>query len=81
MLYQLPAVVTDAWALREFVTSGVNGSLVEKGSIEDLATKLTQILSNPERLAQMGRRGREVVLERYTWPSVVNRMAAVIRSL
>jgi len=81
MLYQLPAVVTDAWALREFVTPGVNGSLVEKGSVEDLATKLTQILSNPERLAQMGRRGREVVLERYTWPSVVNRMAAVIRSL
>ncbi|HEY2040592.1 MAG TPA: glycosyltransferase family 4 protein [Edaphobacter sp.] len=81
MLYQLPAVVTNAWALREFVTPGVNGALVEKGSVEDLATKLTQILSNPERMAEMGRRGREIVLERYTWPSVVSRMASVIRSL
>jgi glycosyltransferase involved in cell wall biosynthesis len=59
----------------------VNGALVEKASVEDLATKLTQVLSNPERLAQMGRRGREIVLERYTWPSVVNRMASIIRSL
>lgn len=81
MLYQLPAVVTNDWALREFVTPGVNGALVEKGSVEDLATRLTQLLSNPDRLAEMGRQGREMVLARYTWPSVVDRMAAVIRSL
>jgi len=81
MLYQLPVVVTNAWALREFVTPGVNGALVEKGSVEDLATKLTQLLSNPDRLAAMGEKGREMVLTRYTWPSVVGRMASVVRSL
>lgn len=81
MLYQLPAVVTNAWALREFVTPGVNGALVEKGSVEDLATKLTQLLSNSDRLAEMGRQGREMVLARYTWPSVVDRMASTVRSL
>ncbi|HEY1215703.1 MAG TPA: glycosyltransferase family 4 protein, partial [Bryobacteraceae bacterium] len=80
MLYRLPAVVTDAWALREFVTPGVNGALVEKGSIEDLATKLIQLLSHPDSLAEMGQRGRETVLASYTWPSVVDRMVAVIRS-
>ncbi len=81
MLYQVPAVVTNAWALREFVTPGVNGALVDKGSVEDLATKLTQMLSNPDRLAEMGRQGREMVLARYTWASVVDRMASVVRSL
>ncbi|RZU41619.1 glycosyltransferase family 4 protein [Edaphobacter modestus] len=81
MLYQVPAVVTNAWALREFVTPGFNGALVEKGSVEDLATKLTQMLSNPDRLAAMGRQGREMVLARYTWASVVDRMAVVVRSL
>jgi starch synthase len=81
MLYQLPAVVTNAWALREFVTPGVTGALVEKGSVEDLATKLIQLLSNPDHLAEMGRQGRELVLSRYTWPAVVARMATVIRSL
>jgi glycosyltransferase involved in cell wall biosynthesis len=81
MLYGLPAVVTNAWALREFVTPGVNGDVVEKGSVEDLATKLTQLLSNPDRLGEMGRKGRELVLARYTWPAVVERMAAIVRSL
>jgi len=81
MLYGLPAAVTNAWALREFVNPGVNGDVVEKGSVEDLATKLTQLLSNPDRLAQMGRKGRELVLARYTWPAVVERMATIVRSL
>jgi alpha-maltose-1-phosphate synthase len=81
MLYQLPAVVTDAWALREFVTPGVNGDLVAKGSAEDLAAKLTALLSDPARLAEMGRQGRELVLARYTWPAVANRMAEAIAQL
>lgn len=81
MLYQLPAVVTNAWALREFVTPGVTGATVEKGSVEDLATKLTQLLANPDRLAAMGRQAREMVLSQYTWPAVAQRMAPILRSL
>ena len=81
MLYQLPCVVTDAWALREFVTPGFNGDLVAKGSVDDLATKLTQMLSSPERLATMGQQGRELALSRYTWPSVAHRIATTVRDL
>jgi glycosyltransferase involved in cell wall biosynthesis len=81
MLYQLPAVVTNAWALAEFVNPGVNGEVVDKGSVHDLAKTLTQVLSNPDRLAAMGRKGREMVLSRYTWPSVVERMAKTVRAL
>lgn len=81
MLYRLPAVLTDAWALREFVTPGVNGELVQKGSADDLAEKLAALLSDPAGLAEMGRRARETVLERYTWPAVATRMATAVRSL
>lgn len=81
MLYGLPCVVTDAWALAETVTPGVNGALVEKGSVPDLAAKLIQLLSNPENLRQMGRRGREQVLAQYTWSSVADRMSSIIRTL
>jgi len=81
MLYQLPCVVTNAWALRECVTPGVNGDLVEKGSVEDLAAKLTALLSNPGQLKTMGQNGRELVLSRYTWNSVVGRMATAIQTL
>jgi glycosyltransferase involved in cell wall biosynthesis len=79
MWYQLPAVLTNAWALSEFVTPGVNGELVEKGSAEDLAETLVVLLSEPDKLAAMGVRARESVLARYTWPAVATRMAEMIQ--
>ncbi|MBS1799903.1 MAG: glycosyltransferase family 4 protein [Acidobacteria bacterium] len=79
MLYQLPVVLTNAWALGEFVTPGINGELVEKGSAEDLAEKLVVLLSDPGRLAEMGHRARETVLDRYTWPAVASRIGEAVR--
>ena len=81
MLYQIPAIVTNAWALREYVTPGVNGDLIEKGNAEDLAAKITQLLSNPDHLAVMGRQAREIDLNRYTWPTVANRISQTLKSL
>jgi alpha-maltose-1-phosphate synthase len=81
MLYGLPAVVTNAWALRECVTPGVNGNLAEKGNAQDLAAKITQLLSDPTRLAVMGQQAREIVLTRYTWPAVANRISQAVNSL
>ncbi len=81
MLYQIPAIVTNAWALRECVTPGVNGDLVEKGNPEDLAAKITQLLSDPTRLATMGQQAREIVLTQYTWPTIANRIAQTLKAL
>lgn len=81
MLYQLPCVVTDDWALRESVSPGFNGALITKGAVDDLAQKIIQLLSNPDSLALMGRQGRERVLQKYTWPTVVGRMAIALNGL
>jgi glycosyltransferase involved in cell wall biosynthesis len=78
MLYQLPCLLTDAWALREAVTPGVNGDLVSKGSVDELAAKMIQLLSDPAQLAIMGQRGRDLVLEKYTWSAVADRMATLL---
>jgi glycosyltransferase involved in cell wall biosynthesis len=78
MLYQLPCLVTDAWAFREFVSPGFNGDRVTKGAVDELASKMLDILSDPERLALMGRNGRDLVLRNYTWPSVAERIATAI---
>ncbi len=81
MLYGLPALVTDAWALRETVQPGINGDLVAKGSVDDLAGRLIALLSDPARLAVMGRKGRELALANYTWDAVVGRMADALAKL
>jgi starch synthase len=81
MMYQIPCVVTGEWALRELVQPGVNGALVERGSVPDLAAKLTELLQHPQRLAVMGRQARETAYPRYTWPAVVDRLAHVIDTI
>jgi len=81
MLYQLPCLVTDAWALRESVMPGFNGDLVPKGSIDGLATKILSLLADPSRLAKMGRQGRDLVLRQYTWSAVVDRISAAVRGI
>ncbi len=81
MLYQLPCVVTNAWALAESVTPGVNGALVEKASVPALAAAILNLLADPAKLARLGLAGRERVLTHYTWTSVVNRMSTIIPTL
>lgn len=81
MLYQLPCVVTDAWALRETVTPGFNGDLVAKGSVEGLAESLLRMISDPNALAKMGRQGRERALQQFSWDAVIGRMSVALRSI
>jgi alpha-maltose-1-phosphate synthase len=81
MLYQIPAIVTNDWALREYVTPGVNGDLIEKGNTQDLAAKIIHLLSDPDRLAVMGRQAREIDLNRFTWSAVANRISQTLSFL
>jgi glycosyltransferase involved in cell wall biosynthesis len=74
MLFEVPCIVTDAWAMREFVTPGINGALVEKGSVDSLVAALLGLLRATEELVQMGKGGREMMLKNYAWPTVVGKM-------
>jgi len=76
MVYEVPAVVTGQWALRELVTPGETGAHVECGDVEGIAATLTSLLADPDALARMGRAGRQYVLSRYTWDRVVDRLLA-----
>ena len=76
MAHQVPCVVSNIGALKEAVTPGKTGELVEPGSVEDLAETLTRLLSDPAALQRMGQAGRERVLEWYTWDRVVDRFLA-----
>lgn len=79
MAHGIPCLVTDGWALRESVTPGINGQLVEPGQEADLREKLLRMLKDPAELQRMGQRGRERVLSRYTWPHVVQRIRDALR--
>jgi glycosyltransferase involved in cell wall biosynthesis len=68
MACEVPLVVTDGGALPEVV--GANGDaalMAAAGDIEALKSSIEQLLSSPMRAAELGRRGRRRVMERFTW--------------
>lgn len=78
MLHRIPCIATDAWAFRETILPGVNGDLVAKGNVEDLADKMIRLLRDADALAAMGKRGRELVLRDHTWHAVAGRFTQAL---
>jgi glycosyltransferase involved in cell wall biosynthesis len=68
-----PVIASRLGGLPEVVDDGETGFLVTPGDTEELADRLTLLLSRPDRAMEMGRRGREVVAERFTWEACARR--------
>jgi glycosyltransferase involved in cell wall biosynthesis len=68
-----PVVCSRVGGLPELVKDGVNGFLVEPGDVEQLRERLEQLLGDPPLAAQMGRRARELALDRFTWKACAER--------
>ena len=58
-------ITTDAPGCRETVTDGDNGFLVEVKSVESLAKAMEKLILQPELIAKMGQRSREIALYKY----------------
>lgn len=72
-----PVVATRASSIPEIVVHEETGLLVEVHRPDQIADALTVLLSDPARRAEMGRRGREVVLENFTLERMLDRTEAV----
>jgi glycosyltransferase involved in cell wall biosynthesis len=61
----LPAVATAVGGIPEVIDTGVNGHTVPKDSPGALAERIIEVLRHPASSAEMGRRGRETVVQRF----------------
>jgi glycosyltransferase involved in cell wall biosynthesis len=66
MAMERPVVALDNGGTPEVVDHEVTGLLSPLGDHEALVTNLKTLLADPDRRREMGRRGRQVVLERFT---------------
>ncbi len=57
----LPVIASRSAALPELVRHGESGYLFTPDHSEDLATRILQIVSDPEKAKQMGQAGRELI--------------------
>lgn len=62
----IPMVCTDVGAMREIITPGVTGFVVERRNPGALADALIKILREPDQRKKMGANARGLVLEKFT---------------
>jgi glycosyltransferase involved in cell wall biosynthesis len=75
----LPVVATRIGAIPDIVLHEMSGLLVEPDDSADIAMAVCDLLDDPERCRRYGECGRAHVLERFTWNSTGEKIAAAIR--
>lgn len=78
---QRVVVASEVGGIPEIVEDGTNGSLVPPREPEKLAVAILNVLKNPERAAEMGRRGREKVEAKFSVDSMVEGTLGVYRGM
>jgi glycosyltransferase involved in cell wall biosynthesis len=74
MLHGLPCIGTDRCAIPEIIAVGETGWLMPDGNAPALCDRLIGALQDRAALAEMGQRGRQRALRRFTWERVAERM-------
>lgn len=66
MLFGKPAIGSDVGGMPEQIKDGWNGFLFPVGNSDALAARLLELIGNRELRETMGKRGKEIVLQRFT---------------
>lgn len=74
----LPVVTTDCVGPREIVEHGETGYIVPQHDTAVLANRLAELVSSPDRRAEMGHRAREEALARYERKAVAEQWRDVL---
>ena len=75
-----PIVSGDIPAVRTLVRPGVDGFLVPVGDAGALSDRVGELLDDPRRARELGRNGRERVVEEFDWGRIVLRWDELLRS-
>jgi glycogen(starch) synthase len=63
----LPVIGATTWGVMDVIDNGRDGLLVPFGDVELLTQAMVQLLDNPEKAREMGRRGREKAIQKHAW--------------
>jgi glycosyltransferase involved in cell wall biosynthesis len=80
MACEAPTICTNVASMPEIVKDGITGFVVPPNDPAALGQRILWLREHPAEATTMGRLGRQCVLERFTWPQVVQRCLAIYRS-
>jgi starch synthase len=78
MSYGIPAIVTDRWALKENIQDNITGYHVPLGEAEQISEKIILAWENLNDLKEMGDKGRQYVIDNFSWSHVVDKLNKAI---
>lgn len=81
MLAEVPVVTYNSGAVTEIVEDGETGIVVEDGDVEGMLDAIRKLIDNLELRKQMGQRGRQVVLDKFSMDKAVTKMAELLRQI
>ena len=77
--YARPVVVTDVGGIGEVVSEDGTGVIAKSEDVAGIAEAIQVLLSDPERAARMGQRGRDLAGTKYAWPGVARQVVGFYR--
>jgi len=77
----LPVIASDLPFIRSVIEESGAGLLVDPLNVTEIVEAMKWIILNPKAAADMGRRGREAVMEKYNWEFEKNRLINIYRKL
>jgi len=78
MAMALPVVASNITGLPEIVEDGSSGFLVETENADALADKIAHFYHHPDAIDRMGRRGREIILQKFELKSNVGKLEKLL---
>lgn len=76
-----PVIGGNIASTRCIIDPGVDGWVVTPFDANDLAARILDLISHPQRRADFGERGRAKVLARYTWDRIADAWEAIFRKV
>ncbi len=66
----IPVLASNINGINEVVKHGFNGLLFEAGNSKDMAHKITELFTHPEKAHKMGECGKKFVIDKFHWSKI-----------
>lgn len=73
MACETPVIASNVGGLPEIIDNGIDGFLVDVGSVEMISLTAKRLLNNCKAARKMGQRGRRKVLSKFTWDKIARK--------